>query len=216
MATKTTMKKERTMRDNLGRDIPVKYVSRYDRARDARARRILARWLKARAMIEQIVAESLADIEAVQLARDAAPNARGNLQFQSFDGLIQIALDQAWILRLDDRVIAARDAMLAYARGLCAKAGSDAQALYEIVEEAFAASRSGGLSLGRVLSICRRDIRAPEWLRARQMLLDAIQTDRGKAYIRVSTRPDTQRDFRLIRLDAADCWPIAEEVPHVN
>ncbi len=209
MATKTTKKKERTMRDNLGRDIPVKYVSRYDRERDARTRRILARYIKARSVLESCLADSLADIEAIQLARDTEVAAKGNFQCQSFDGLIQVAIDQAWNIRLDDRVREARDIMLAYAQGLCAKAGTDAQALFEIVQEAFAASKSGGLSIGRVLSICRRNITAPEWLRARKLLLDSIQTDKGRAYLRVYHRPDTQRDFAMLKLDIADCWPTA-------
>ena len=37
-----------TMRDSNGNDVPVKYVGRYDKARDRTARRILARFLKAR------------------------------------------------------------------------------------------------------------------------------------------------------------------------
>ena len=117
----------KTMRDSSGQDIPVKYVSKYDRERDARVRRILARFRKARAMLEQVVVESLADIDAVQAARDTEPGARGNFQCQSFDGLVQVSIEQAWNIRLDDRVKTARDIMLDYARGLCAKAGDDAR-----------------------------------------------------------------------------------------
>ena len=199
----------KTMRDASGQDIPLKYVSKYDRERDARTRRILARYLKARAVLEACLADSLADIEAIQTARETDANAKGNFQCQSFDGLIQVAIDQAWNIRLDDRVREARDIMLAYAQELCAKAGPDAQALFEIVQEAFAASKSGGLSIGRVLSICRRNITAPEWLRARKLLLDSIQTDKGRAYLRVYHRPDTQQDFAMLKLDIADCWPEA-------
>lgn len=214
--TAKTPRKTKTMRDASGHDVPVKYVKPYDRERDVRTRRILARFLRARKVLERVVAESLADVEAIQAARgkDAAP--RGNFQCQSFDGLVKVSIDQAWTIRLDDRVREARDMMLNYAKGLCAKAGSDAHALFEIVEEAFAASSAGGLSVGRVLSICRRNITDPEWLRARSILLESLQTDRGKSYLRISTRPDTQHDFEMIRLDLADCWPIAEEVPHVN
>lgn len=199
----------KTMRDSSGQDIPLKYISKYDRERDARTRRILARYLKARAVLEACLADSLADIEAIQTARETDANAKGNFQCQSFDGLIQVSIDQAWNIRLDDRVREARDIMLAYAQELCAKAGPDAQALFEIVQEAFAASKSGGLSIGRVLSICRRNITAPEWLRARKLLLDSIQTDKGRAYLRVYHRPDTQQDFAMLKLDIADCWPTA-------
>ncbi len=202
--------KMRTMRDTTGADVPVKYVSKYDRECDARTRRIAGRFMKARKYLEQVVANTLQDLAALQSARATEVAPRGNFQCQSFDGLIRVSIDQAWHIRLDDRVVAARDMMLAYARGLCAKAGNDAQALYEIVEEAFAAGRTGGLSVGRVLSLCRREISAEEWQTARRMLLESIQTDRGKAYIRVATRADLQHDFRMIRLDLADCWPDTE------
>lgn len=205
-------RKMTTMRDSMGQDIPIKYINKYDRARDKYTRRILARFRRIRSLMEQAVVDTLSDIEAIQEARETEPSAKGNFQCQSFDGLIQVAIDQSYNIRLDDRVREARDMMLDYARSLCAKAGSDASALFELVEEAFAANRSGGLAVGRVLSLCRRNITAPAWLRARKLLLDSIQTDLGKAYLRVSTRHSTQHDFKMLRLDIADCWPTGEEV----
>lgn len=202
----------KTMRDSMGNDIPVKYVSAWDRERDARCRRIRARFEKVRKAMETLVTDSLADIAAMQDARGCDVAVKGNFQASSFDGLTRVGIDQSYRIQLDDRVREARDRMLAYAKGLCMKAGADAQALYEIVEEAFAATKNGGLSVGRVLSLCRRDIRAAEWLEAKRLLLDSIRPERGRAYLRCEVRPDTQRDFRPIRLDLADCWPIVTEV----
>lgn len=198
----------KTMRDNQGRDVPLKYVNKYDRVRDARVRRVHARALKVRAAIEAYVRESLEDVEAILAVREGPRGEKGNGAIPSFDGLIRVSIDQSWHIELDERVKAARDQMLAYAKSLCSKAGDDAQALFEIVEEAFAATKSGGLSVGRVLSLCRRNINAPEWVAAKQMLLDSIKPERGKAYLRVETRPDLQHDWRQIRLDVADCWPV--------
>lgn len=199
----------KTMRDSSGQDIPLKYVSKYDRERDARTRRILARYLKARAVLESCLADSLADIEAIQAARDTETAAKGNFQCQSFDGTIQIQIDQAWNISLDDRVREAREILLNYARSLCAKAGDDAQALLQIVEQAFAVSKSGRLSIGRVLSLCRLKLTEPECIRAQKLLMDSIQTDKGRAYLRVYHRPDTQQDWAMVKLDIADCWPAA-------
>ena len=202
----------KTMRDNQGHDVPLKYVSKYDRVRDARVRRVHARAKKLRAAIEAYVRESLADVEAVLAAREGPRGEKGNIALSSFDGLVRVSIDQSWRIELDERVRQARDRMLNYAKSLCAKAGDDAKALFEIVEEAFAATRSGGLSVGRVLSLCRRNIAAPEWLAAKQMLLDSIKPERGKAYLRVETRASTQHDFRQLRLDVSDCWPVEGEV----
>ncbi len=207
--TKTT--NVRTMRDAEGHNIPLKYVSKYDKTRDRHTRRILARFLKAREQLERCLEESLDDITAIVEAREQDVSARGNFQCQSFDGLILVSIDQAWHIRLDDRIREARDIILEYAKKLCLKAGSDAQALFEIVQEAFAANTSGGISAARVLSLCRRNITASEWVRAREMLLASITTDKGRSYLRVYSRPSTQHDWQMIRLDIADCWPLPSE-----
>ena len=205
----------KTMIDSTGSEVPAKYVNKYDKERDKRTRRILARTDKTRAILESFVVDCLSDIDAIREARleelGKGDAAKGNFTCQSFDGLIEIQINQQWTIRLDERVKQARDAMLAYAKRLCDKAGSDAGALFQIVEEAFAVGRTGNLSVGSVLRLCRRDIKAPEWIKAKEMLLASIQTDKGKAYLKVSSRPDTQHDFKAIRLDIADCWPVAQD-----
>lgn len=205
----------KTMIDSTGAEVPTKYVNKYDKERDKRARRILARTQKVRTILESFVVDCLGDIDAIREARleetGKGDAAKGNFTCQSFDGLVEIQINQQWSIRLDERVKQARDAMLAYAKKLCDKAGSDAGALFQIVEEAFAVGRTGNLSVGSVLRLCRRDIKAPEWIKAKEMLLASIQTDKGKAYLKVSSRPDTQHDFRAIRLDIADCWPVGQD-----
>ena len=200
----------KTMRDNNGHDVPIKYVSKYDRLRDEKTKRILARFVKARKDIEKVVRDSLADIAAIQGARETPVADKGNFSVTSFDGLVRVAIDQAWHIELDDRVKEARDRMLGYAKSLCAKAGPDAHALLEIVEEAFAANSSGRLSVGRVLSLCRRNVTAPEWTEARDMLLASLRPEKGRCYIHVYSRTDMQHEFEMVRLDLADCWPREE------
>ena len=56
METKETKKTVTTMRDSNGNDIPLKYVGKYDKARDRVTRRIEARFRRARAVLEQTVA----------------------------------------------------------------------------------------------------------------------------------------------------------------
>lgn len=200
------------MIDSAGNEIPVKYVDKYDRLRDAKCQRILARFQKARTMLEKVVTDTLKDIEDIQAARKTPEAERGNFSVNSFDSRIQVQVNQSYNIVLDDRVITARDAMLEYAKKLCLKAGeADGKVLFEMIQEAFAASKGGGLSVGRVLSLCRRNITAKEWVQARDLLMASISTDRGKAYLRVYTRPSIQHDFELLKLDVADCWPIENE-----
>ena len=103
--------------------------------------------------------------------------------------------------------------MLDYARGLADKlGGDDAQALLELIDEAFQASRTGLLSVSRVLSLMRRDIKAPQWQAAKKLPAESMETRRGKSYLRVEARPDRQHNPVPVRLDIADCWPDSTEV----
>jgi hypothetical protein len=49
------MKTESTMTDSMGNTVPLRYVSAYDKARDAGVRRIHARWIKARSYMERVM-----------------------------------------------------------------------------------------------------------------------------------------------------------------
>ncbi len=205
------MASESTMTDAMGNQVPMRYVSKYDRARDAGVRRIHARWLKARAYLEKVMADSLADLGKIAIARDSAgvpSGEKGNLQVSSFDGLVTVGLHVRYEIHLDERVVKARELMLDYARSLAAKlGGDDAQALLALIDEAFQATKSGSLSVARVLSLMRRDIKAPQWQEAKRLLAESMETRRGKSYLRVESRSDRQQSPVPVRLDIADCWP---------
>jgi hypothetical protein len=210
------MKTESTMTDSMGNTVPVRYVSAYDKARDAGVRRIHARWIKARSYMERVMTDSLADLDKIAAARGEAGiegGEKGNMQVSSFDGLLTVGLNVRYEIHLDERVKKARELMLDYARSLAEKlGGEDAQALLALIDEAFQASKSGSLSISRVLSLMRMEIKAPKWQEAKRLLVESMETRRGKSYLRVETRPDRQHDPVPIRLDIADCWPTAKEI----
>ena len=52
-------KKMRTMTDSNGNEVPVKYISAYDKQRDATVRKVYARFVKARKALEAVVADSI-------------------------------------------------------------------------------------------------------------------------------------------------------------
>lgn len=208
MAKKTTT----IMTDAMGNDVPIRYVSQYDRTRDCMTRRIHARWVKARQALEKVMTDSLADMETIAKARGAAgidvAGEKGNMQVSSFDGNITCSLVVRYDIYLDDRVKQARDLMLDYARSLANQlGGSDGQALLSIIDEAFQVTSTGSLSISRVLSLMRRDIKAAQWQEAKRLLSESMETRRGKSYLRVEVRQTRQHDPEAIRLDIADCWP---------
>lgn len=202
-------KKMNMMIDSNGNEVPVKYVSAYDKARDRTARRILARFSRARTALEAVVAESLADLEALKGGKERV-GAKGNFSAQSFDGLISVSIRQQYSVRLDERVIRARELMLEYVNGVLDRvSGVDVSALRLLVEAAFRANAQGYLSTGKVLSLMRMEVASEKWREAKAILQEALKPVRGRQYLACEVRASTQEDFRSIRLDIADCWPKA-------
>ncbi len=202
-------KQVQTMRDSNGNDVPVKYVGAYDKARDRAVRRIHARFLKARAALERVVAESIADLDALAETKESLGE-KGNFSARSFDGLVQASIRQQYSILLDERVVRARELMLGYVERVLAKVGgSAAAALRLIVSEAFRANARGFLSTGKVMALLRMEIEDAGWREAKRILQDAVKPQKGKRYLAVEARASTQAEFRSIRLDIADCWPEA-------
>ena len=197
----------KTMRDSTGADIPVKYVSAYDKARDRVTRRIHARFEKARAALEAVVADSIKDLDELSKLKDSLGE-KGNFSARSFDGLIQVAIRQQYNIRLDERVIHARELMMEYVNSVLDRVdGVDVSALRLLVMEAFKANSQGFLSTGRVLSLMRMEVNNDKWREAKMILQAALKQEKGKQYLICEVRNTTQGDFKAIRLDIADCWP---------
>ena len=201
----------------MGEEVPVRYVSAYDKAKDKAVRKIHALWIKQRKELESVVASSLKELDALLKVRAAGGTPtmaeRGNFSARSFDGMLVVQVDQQYRITLDDRVLEAQRIMVEFASKVVGKiGGQDGQAIAAIVKETFAPTRSGTLSTAKVLNLLRLEITAPEWLKARHLLDACIQPVRGKAYIRVGAKKHKQKDYEYIRLDAADCWPTQGEV----
>ena len=201
------MAKITTMTDSMGNQIPLKYVSAYDKARDRVTRRILARFEKARANLETVVSDSIKDLDDLSKLKDSLGE-KGNFSARSFDGLIQVAIRQQYNIRLDERVIHARELMMEYVNSVLDRVdGVDVSALRLLVMEAFKANSQGFLSTGRVLSLMRMEVNNDKWREAKMILQAALKQEKGKQYLICEVRNTTQGDFKAIRLDIADCWP---------
>lgn len=206
------MAKITTMTDSMGNQIPLKYVSAYDKARDRVTRRILARFEKARANLETVVSDSIKDLDDLSKLKDSLGE-KGNFSARSFDGLIQVAIRQQYNIRLDERVIHARELMMEYVNSVLDRVdGVDVSALRLLVTEAFKVNSQGFLSAGRVLALMRMEVADAKWREAKMILQAALKPEKGKQYLICEKRKTTQGDFKAIRLDIADCWPSPEGV----
>jgi Protein of unknown function (DUF3164). len=191
-----------------GQAVPVKFVPKYDQQRDKAARKLLDKWLAQRLALEKLMSDTLAEIEAMKAARPGAPAEKGNFQFTSFDGNIEISVSQSYRIFLDDRVETARKIMRDWATGLVADfSGTEKQVVLALLEEAFRATAGGALPAGKILSLLRYDFPSDEWKQAKELLNAALKPARGKQYVSVKTRASRQHKWEGVHLDVADCWP---------
>ena len=199
-------KKENLWTDINGDQVPAKYVSKFDKARDAVSRRILKRFNAGRKVLEQIVRESIADLDGLMQLKESV-GAKGNFQTSSFDGLIQVSIDQQYNIQLDERVARARELMLEYVNSELSRLDKDTTFLRKLVEDSFRANARGYLPISSILKLTRYEVKDERWNEARGILQDAMKPVPGKRYLNCRVRNTPQQDFKTIRLDLADCWP---------
>ena len=199
-------KKENLWTDINGDQVPAKYVSKFDKARDAVSRRILKRFNAGRKVLEQIVRESIEDLDGLMKLKESV-GAKGNFQTSSFDGLIQVSIDQQYNIQLDERVARARELMLEYVNSELSRLDKDTTFLRKLVEDSFRANAKGYLPIASILKLTRYEVKDARWGEARGILQDAMKPVPGKRYLNCRVRNTPQQDFKTIRLDLADCWP---------
>ena len=199
-------KKENLWTDINGDQVPAKYVSKFDKARDAVSRRILKRFNAGRKVLEQIVRESIEDLDGLMKLKESV-GSKGNFQTSSFDGLIQVSIDQQYNIQLDERVARARELMLEYVNSELSRLDKDTTFLRKLVEDSFRANAKGYLPIASILKLTRYEVKDARWGEARGILQDAMKPVPGKRYLNCRVRNTPQQDFKTIRLDLADCWP---------
>lgn len=209
------MPETKFMTNSDGDPVPIKNVQPYDRLRDKKVRACIARARKAREALEKMMRECLSDISGLRGERSKLVNgslgAKGNFAVSSFDGLLKVEIKQRFNIMLDDRAKQARDMMLEYVASMIGKAkdvaGVDVNFLHEMITAAFSPNQCGNLSIAKVNDLIKATANYPKLADARSLLIDSMNSEKGKAYLIFSQRPDRQHDFEAIRLDSADCWP---------
>ncbi len=201
----TPRKTAKTMIDARGREIPVEYVPKYDRARDRVVRRIHREAVKtherlaafresARGMILDFVRKAAEDHDM------ALGGEKGNITLRSFDGLLKVQLAVQDHLDFNEKLGMAQTLIGEYLQEI--SKGAD-PALVKIVHRAFYADQRGRLRTNAVLALRNLAIKHPKWRRAMEIIVESIVVASSKQYVRVYARPDTNSDFAMLSLDIA-------------
>lgn len=199
-------KQDKLWVDLKGDTVPARYVSKFDKARDAVSRRIHKRFVDERKRLEQLVKDCIADLDGLMKLKESV-GLKGNFQTSSFDGNIQVSIDQQYNIQLDERVAKARELMLEYVNSELSRLDKDTTFLRKLVEDSFRANAKGYLPIASILKLTRYEVKDARWNEARGILQDAMRPVPGKRYLNCRVRASRQHDFQTIRLDLADCWP---------
>lgn len=173
--------KQKLYTDSQGNTVPAKYVSDYDKKKDAAARAIEADWRKMEAALAKLwqkTAERVAAVRAAAAKRERiALGEKGNFSFFSFDGRIQVRHDAARDIVFDEKLSLAKELL---AKAVEEMAGTASGDLKTLVETAFKPrGKSGELDRARIHDICRMPIRNANWCKAVE-LIKAAEVERGK------------------------------------
>ena len=196
----------KTMTDARGQQVPVSYVAAYDKAKDRVVRRIEANARKLKGQMQAFLADAVKAMTELSGLKESLGE-RGNFSARSFDATIQISIRQSWNIRLDERTAKARELMMDYACRELAKAGSGAYLLQQMIEAAFKVDRLGFMPRREVAKLLSYKVNDAKWNEGAAILKECQTTEKGKRYLVVETRKTTQDDFKVLRLDLADCWP---------
>ena len=199
-------KQDKLWVDLKGDTVPARYVSKFDKTRDAVSRRIHKRFVDERKRLEQLVKDCIADLDGLMKLKESV-GLKGNFQTSSFDGNIQVSIDQQYNIQLDERVAKARELMLEYVNSELSRLDKDTTFLRKLVEDSFRANAKGYLPIASILKLTRYEVKDARWNEARGILQDAMRPVPGKRYLNCRVRASRQHDFQTIRLDLADCWP---------
>jgi len=206
----TQTKLEKTMTDAAGAAVPVKYVKSYDKRRDLLARRIRTRWEVAQLILARVYRETAADVAEIEkLAASGRTGARGlgvkgNFQFQSFDGLIQVSRAARYEIRFDERLKSAQEIIEGIIREKTEAIDSD---IAEMLRGVFRPTSDGLLSQARVMGLFRLKISHPRWSEAMDLIRESIESRKGKTLFSVRSKASRESEWKSIELDIADCDP---------
>ena len=202
------MKKQmKTMRDARGNDVPVAYVSAYDKQKDKTVRQLHKMFVESRAALEDVVKFAIEKLNALAGAKESL-GAKGNFAARSFDGLVEAGIRQSYSISLDERVIKARELMMGYVAKELGGLGDKAYVVKKLVEAAFKVDSKGFLSRSKITELLSLRVADAGWNEGAAILREAMTAQKGKRYLYVGVRRRVEDDFKPIRLDISDCWPV--------
>lgn len=182
--------------DPDGKEVPAKYVSTYDRKRDAIASRIYGLWGAEERRLTALRATTERLIEELRQAAAKAADvklggAKGYLQFRSFDGRIIVRFENVAQIEFDERLSLAQQLIGEAIDDMAGDTSKNAKlaGLRKVAEAAFKPrGKNGKLDRQRVRDIANVQVDHPKWRKAADLIRECEQITGHRAYVRVAKR----------------------------
>lgn len=176
-----------------------------DKERDRLVKELFSKSLAVSACLAEFKKRAFGDIEAfVALSLEQYKvdigGKKGNVTLYSYDGQYKIIRAIQDSVKFDERILAAKELIYQCVTEWTQGARPEAKA---IIDHAFKTDNDGNLSVSRILSLRKLDIKDARWIQAMDAIGESLQVVSSKSYIRVYERIGETDMYRQIPLDLA-------------
>jgi len=193
------------MPDAKGALIPLEAVKPADKLEDEIVRKVMSFAEALSAQVARFKGHTFADLNSFQslLEQDYGARAggpKGNVTFQTFDGLMKVQVQIADQISFGPQLQQAKklidECLLAWG----ADSGPELRAL---VNRVFSVEKEGQINKAELFSLLRVGIEDERWKRAMDAVRDAIRVTGTKEYIRFYRRNQASGPWRAVTIDLA-------------
>ena len=193
------------MRDAKAAVIPIENVRAADKLEDEIVRKVIGFARDLSAQIARFKGHTFADLNGFQSLLEQeygarAGGAKGNVTFQSYDGLFQVRVQIADQISFGPALQEAKKLIDACLIEWGAESRPEIRAL---VNRVFSVEKEGQINRAELFGLLRLEITDERWLRAMEAIRDSIRVTGTKSYVRFYERATPDGPWRAITIDLA-------------
>lgn len=193
------------LRDAKGALIPVETVKPQHKLEDEVVRKVMGFARELSGQIARFKAHTFEDLNGFQSLLEQeygarAGGAKGNVTFQSFDGLQKVQVQIADQIAFGPELQTAKKLI---DECLIEWGAQSHEAIRALVNRVFNVEKEGQINRAELFSLLRLDVTDERWLRAMDAIRDAIRVTGTKAYVRFYERAAPDAPWRSVTIDLA-------------
>lgn len=193
------------MRNAKGELIPLENIKAADRLEDEMVRKIMSYARDLSAQIARFKGHTFEDVNGFQSLLEQeyggkAGGAKGNVTFQTFDGLQQVKVQIADQISFGPALQEAKKLIDACLIEWGSESRPEIRAL---VNRVFSVEKEGQINRAELFGLLRLEITDERWLRAMEAIRDSIRITGTKAYVRFYERSAADQPPRAVTIDLA-------------